>query len=145
MTSTLALIRDGRRTLRQGPDALAHRQRERLAAMIDFARTHSPYYRELYRALPERVEDSALLPVTRKQNLMARFDDWITDPEVSLDRVRAFVADPGGPASAFWADTWSPPPREPPATGACSCSTTARRRCSGPCRCGLPGVPSRPW
>jgi phenylacetate-coenzyme A ligase PaaK-like adenylate-forming protein len=94
MTSTLALIRDGRRTLRQGPDALAHRQRERLAAMIDFARTHSPYYRELYRTLPEHVEDPALLPVTRKQNLMARFNDWVTDPEVTIDRVRAFVADP---------------------------------------------------
>ncbi|MGP4087213.1 phenylacetate--CoA ligase family protein [Streptomyces sp. KR55] len=94
MTSTLALIRDGRRTLRQGPDALAGRQRERLAAMVDFARAHSPYYRELYRTLPERVEDPALLPVTRKQILMARFDDWVTDPEVTIDRVRAFVADP---------------------------------------------------
>ncbi|GAA4324314.1 hypothetical protein GCM10023086_50660 [Streptomyces venetus] len=94
MTSTLALIRDGRRTLRQGSDALAHRQRERLAAMVGFARAHSPYYRELYRALPERVEDPVLLPVTHKQNLMARFDDWVTDPEVSLDRVQAFVADP---------------------------------------------------
>ncbi|WP_149182822.1 phenylacetate--CoA ligase family protein [Streptomyces sp. TRM49041] len=94
MTSTPALIRDGRRTLREGPDALADRQRERLAAMVDFARTHSPYYRELYRTLPERVEDPALLPVTRKQDLMARFDDWVTDPEVTIDRVRAFVADP---------------------------------------------------
>ncbi|MFJ8942630.1 phenylacetate--CoA ligase family protein [Streptomyces sp. NPDC102395] len=93
MTSTFALVRDGRRTLRQGPDALAHRQRERLASMVDFARANSPYYRELYRTLPERVEDPALLPVTHKQDLMARFDDWVTDPEVTVDRVRAFVAD----------------------------------------------------
>ncbi|MGW0701158.1 phenylacetate--CoA ligase family protein [Streptomyces sp. NPDC002867] len=101
MTSTFALVRDGRRTLRQGPDALAHRQRERLAAMVGFARTHSPYYRELYRTLPERVEDPALLPVTRKQTLMARFDDWVTDPEVTIDRVRAFVADPGRAGERF--------------------------------------------
>ncbi|MFI9152573.1 phenylacetate--CoA ligase family protein [Streptomyces sp. NPDC053367] len=94
MTSTLALVRDDRRTLRQGPDALAARQRERLAAMVDFARASSPYYRELYRTLPARVEDPALLPVTCKQSLMARFDDWVTDPEVTVDRVRAFVADP---------------------------------------------------
>ncbi|MEU2281859.1 phenylacetate--CoA ligase family protein [Streptomyces sp. NPDC013178] len=94
MTSALALFWDGRRTLRQGPDALAQRQRERLAAMVDFARAHSPYYRELYRTLPERVEDPALLPVTRKPNLIARFDDWVTDPEVTIDRVQAFVADP---------------------------------------------------
>ncbi|MET9764885.1 phenylacetate--CoA ligase family protein [Streptomyces sp. NPDC006372] len=101
MTSALSLFRDGRRTLRQGPDALAHRQRERLAAMVDFARAHSPYYRELYRALPERVEDPALLPVSRKQNLMARFDDWVTDPEVTIDRVRAFAADPGRVGERF--------------------------------------------
>ncbi|MFF8973521.1 phenylacetate--CoA ligase family protein [Streptomyces sp. NPDC014995] len=94
MTSALALFRDGCRTLRQGPHALAQRQRERLATMVDFARTHSPYYRELYRTLPARVEDPALLPVTRKPDLMARFDDWVTDPEVTIDRVRAFVADP---------------------------------------------------
>ncbi|MFI1702596.1 phenylacetate--CoA ligase family protein [Streptomyces bobili] len=93
MTSTWALVRDGRRTLRQGPDGLANRQRERLAAMAGFARAHSPYYRELYRTLPERIEDATLLPVTRKETLMARFDDWVTDPEVTLDRVRAFLAD----------------------------------------------------
>ncbi|MEU9055028.1 hypothetical protein AB0D37_32250 [Streptomyces sp. NPDC048384] len=62
MTSAFALVRDGRQTLRQGPDALTHRQRERLASMVDFARANSPYYRELYRTLPERVEDPALLP-----------------------------------------------------------------------------------
>ncbi|MFI9825068.1 phenylacetate--CoA ligase family protein [Streptomyces sp. NPDC052013] len=93
MTSAFALVRDGCRTLRQGPDALAHLQRQRLASMVDFARTNSPYYRELYRTLPERVEDPALLPVTHKQDLMARFDDWVTDPEVTIDRLRAFVAD----------------------------------------------------
>ncbi|MEJ8672810.1 hypothetical protein WKI71_44050 [Streptomyces sp. MS1.AVA.1] len=91
MTSAFALVRDGRRTLRQG--ALAHRQRERLASMVDFARSNSPYYRELYRTLPERVENPALLPVTHKQDLMARFDDWVTDPEVTIHRLRAFVAD----------------------------------------------------
>lgn len=94
MTSALALFRDGCRTLRQGPHALAQRQRERLAAMVDFARTHSPYCRELFRTLPARVEDPALLPVTRKPDLMARFGGWASDPEVTIDRVRAFVADP---------------------------------------------------
>ncbi|GAA5707346.1 hypothetical protein Save01_08209 [Streptomyces avermitilis] len=101
MTSTWALVRDGCRSVRQGPDALANRQRERLVATVAFARAHSPYYRELYRTLPERVEDPALLPVTRKEILMARFDDWVTDPEVTLDRVRAFVADPGRVGERF--------------------------------------------
>ena len=44
----------------------------RLAEMVAHARTHSAFYRELYRYLPERVEDPALLPVTTKKELMAR-------------------------------------------------------------------------
>ncbi|MGW7284746.1 phenylacetate--CoA ligase family protein [Streptomyces sp. NPDC054847] len=94
MRSTFTLVRDGRRAVRRGPAALADRQRERLAAMVDFARARSPYYHELYRTLPERVEHPALLPVTRKEDLMARFDDWVTDPEVTLEGVRNFIADP---------------------------------------------------
>ena len=43
-----------------------------LAEMVAQARTHSAFYRELYRYLPERVEDPALLPVTTKKELMAR-------------------------------------------------------------------------
>ncbi|MDH2389227.1 phenylacetate--CoA ligase family protein [Streptomyces sp. HNM0663] len=93
-TSTFALLRDGRRACRQGPDALAARRRDRLAAMTDFARVHSPYYRRLYRRVPTRVTDPALLPVTDKQTLMRHFDDWVTDREVTLDRVRSFVDDP---------------------------------------------------
>ncbi|MFE9773366.1 phenylacetate--CoA ligase family protein [Streptomyces sp. NPDC005931] len=100
-TTPWTLARDGRRTLRLGPRALANRQRERLAAMVDFARAHSPYYRELYRHLPQRVEDTALLPVTDKPTLMAHFDEWVTDPAVTLDGVRAFVADPGRVGERF--------------------------------------------
>ena len=65
---------------------------------ISFARAHSPHYRELYQRLPERVEDPTLLPVTTKKELMARFDDWVTDRDVTLDKVRAdlrWLADVG--------------------------------------------------
>src|SRR5690606_32170078 len=58
------------------------------------ARAHSLYYREHYRTLPERVTDPTLLPVTSKAELMPRFDDWVTDPAVTLAAVRAFVEDP---------------------------------------------------
>ena len=66
----------------------------RLAEMVAHARTHSAFYRELYRYLPERVEDPALLPVTTKKELMARFDDWVIDREVTLEKVRAFISKP---------------------------------------------------
>jgi putative adenylate-forming enzyme len=88
------LGRDIRRARKQGPDALASRQRARLADAVARARTHSPYYRELYRGLPRRVDDVTLLPVTDKPQLMARFDDWATDREITYARIRAFVDDP---------------------------------------------------
>lgn len=90
----MSIARDARRALREGPAAIAERQRARLAEIVAYARVHSPYYREMYGGLPPHVDDPSLLPVTNKKLLMARFDDWVTDREVTLDRVQAFVADP---------------------------------------------------
>ena len=90
----LRLLLDARRTYRHGPAAIAARQRARLAELVDFARGHARVYRELYQGLPAGVDDPRLLPVTGKAALMARFDDWVTDPHVSRERVQAFVADP---------------------------------------------------
>lgn len=90
--SLLWLLWDARRARKQGPVSIVERQRARLAEAVTFARTNSPYFRELYQGLPERVEDPALLPVTRKKELMARFDDWVTDREVTIEKTRAFIA-----------------------------------------------------
>ncbi|WP_336028606.1 phenylacetate--CoA ligase family protein [Geodermatophilus sp. FMUSA9-8] len=92
--STPRLLLDARRTYRGGREVIAAWQRARLAAAVAFARGHSPYYRELYAGLPERVEDASLLPVTTKATLMGRFDDVITDARVSRQGVEDFVADP---------------------------------------------------
>lgn len=89
--SVLWLLWDARRAGKQGPTAIERRQRARLAEMVIFARANSPYYRELYQDLPQRVEDLTLLPVTSKKELMARFDDWVTDRDVTIEKVRAFV------------------------------------------------------
>ncbi|GAA4202504.1 phenylacetate--CoA ligase family protein [Actinocatenispora rupis] len=86
--------RTARRDVREGPAAVERRQRERLADLVAYARERSPYHRELYRGLPERVADPTLLPVTDKAMLMAHFDDWVTDREVTRARVEEFVADP---------------------------------------------------
>ncbi|PKQ29659.1 MAG: CoF synthetase, partial [Actinobacteria bacterium HGW-Actinobacteria-10] len=92
--STLWLLWDAFRARRQGPAAIALRQRARLAEMVAYARANSPYYRELYEGLPDRVEEHAALPVTNKKELMAHFDGWVTDPEVTIEEVRAFIANP---------------------------------------------------
>ena len=76
------------------PEKVAERQRARLAEMVGHARANSPYYRELYQGLPERIEDATLLPVTDKKKLMARFDDWVTDREATIEKVRGFIEDP---------------------------------------------------
>lgn len=91
--SRLGLLRDARAARKQGADAIARRRRDRLADLVAFARARSPYYREHYRHLPERVTDPTLLPVTSKAELMPRFDDWITDRSVTLASARAFVQD----------------------------------------------------
>ena len=90
--SLLPLLWDARRAKRRGPTAIAERQRTRLSELVAFARANSPFYREAYRGLPDGVEDVTLLPVTDKKRLMARFDEWSTDREVTLDKVRAFIA-----------------------------------------------------
>lgn len=90
----LRMLWDARRAIKQGPSAIAQCQRARLAEIVAFARANSPYYRELYRDLPEQVEDPTLLPVTNKKKLMARFDDWVTDRDVTLDKVRQFISNP---------------------------------------------------
>ena len=92
--SVLWLLRDVRRARKQGIAAIEQRQRARLAELVAFARANSPYYRELYEKLPERVEDPTLLPITSKKALMGRFDDWVTDREVTIEKVRPFVENP---------------------------------------------------
>ncbi|GGC53439.1 hypothetical protein IEU95_10035 [Hoyosella rhizosphaerae] len=70
------------------------RQRERLADAVAHARAHSPLFAELYRDMPESVTDPQMLPVTTKPGLMADFDRWTTDRDITLDQVEKFLARP---------------------------------------------------
>jgi phenylacetate-coenzyme A ligase PaaK-like adenylate-forming protein len=76
-----------------GAEAVYAARRRRLNALVRFARLRSPLYREAYRGLPERELDARELPIMTKPELMARFDDWVTDREVTLAGVTEFVAD----------------------------------------------------
>ncbi|TNB75690.1 phenylacetate--CoA ligase family protein [Arthrobacter sp. BB-1] len=88
------LLLNARTARKKGSAALLQRQQERLAEMVTYARTRSPYYRRLYHGLPARITDPGLLPVTTKAALMAHFDDWVTDPAVTLEETQSFVDDP---------------------------------------------------
>ncbi|QBD79428.1 phenylacetate--CoA ligase family protein [Ktedonosporobacter rubrisoli] len=91
---TLPLLLDASRARKQGLEAIMQRQRTRLAEIVTYTRANSPYYRELYQHLQERIEDPALLPVTSKKILMPHFDDWATDRRVNIEQVSAFVDNP---------------------------------------------------
>ena len=89
------LVLDTWRAERESPVAIAARRFARLAALVTYARERSPWYRHLYRGLPMTigVDDLPLLPPVTKTELMAHFDDWVTDPAVAKADVDAFVAD----------------------------------------------------
>lgn len=89
--NTLSLLLDARKAMKQGAGAIVARQRMRLREAVAHARVHSRYYRELYKDLPDEIEDAPRLPVTNKKALMARFDDWVTDPDATFEKARAFA------------------------------------------------------
>lgn len=74
--------------------AIARRQEARLRPLVAFARERSPFYRELYDGLSESGESLASLPPVTKTQLMGRFDDWVTNPEVTKTSVQAFIKNP---------------------------------------------------
>ncbi|MEF7612769.1 AMP-binding protein [Aquincola sp. MAHUQ-54] len=76
------------------PQALAQRRASRLATLLRAARRRSPLCREMLAPYGD-LAGVALqdLPVMRKPQLMARFDDWVGDRALSLPALRRFVAD----------------------------------------------------
>ncbi len=66
---------------------------ERLRRMVAWAKERSPYYARLYAGIGDAFSLSDLPPVT-KPELMAHWDEWVTDREMTLDGVNAFMRDP---------------------------------------------------
>jgi phenylacetate-CoA ligase len=84
---------DSRLALAGGRPALEQRARLRQQAIVHWARVASPVYRELYRGLPPVLEHLTDLPPVTKPQLMARFDDWLTDPAVTLAALQPWLRD----------------------------------------------------
>ena len=78
------LLADAARSAHSDPQRLARVQRRRLRTLVRHARTASPFYRHRYRDLPSEVDDVTALPALDKATLMSQFDDWVTDPAVTL-------------------------------------------------------------
>ena len=89
------------RMSRASAGLIGRRQRRRLDATIGYARSRSPFYRELYGALPGGVPGLSVLPPVTKQQLMERFDDVVTDRAVTRRDLDAFAADPANIGRPF--------------------------------------------
>lgn len=85
----------------EGAAGLARRQESRLAALLAHARGASRFYRQLYRDRPADGVALRDLPAVTKRELMAAFDDWVTDPGVTRAGVEAFIADPARIATPY--------------------------------------------
>lgn len=86
---SLDVLAAGRAT----PVALAELQQLRLRRVLQAALEGSRFYREHLAGVAPGARLGDLAPVTRAA-LMARFDDWVTDPRVRLADLKAFTADP---------------------------------------------------
>jgi phenylacetate-coenzyme A ligase PaaK-like adenylate-forming protein len=96
-----SVVLDLWRAQREGEAGLARRRESRFADLLSHARRGSRFYRRLYRDLP--AEGAALrdLPPINKRELMAAFDEWVTDPGVTLAGAEAFISDPARIAAPF--------------------------------------------
>ena len=66
-----------------------------LRRLVEKARRDSPLFERLYADLPPSDEiELGDLPVTRKPDLMAEFDDWLTIRTLPLEKARAHLKDP---------------------------------------------------
>lgn len=67
-------------------------QQKKLKELVSYARKKSPFFRELYKDIPEdfTIED---LPPVDKKTMMGLFDDYVTDRKVRIADVREFISD----------------------------------------------------
>ena len=67
-------------------------QAQRLEELLRYTRAHSPYLAQKYKDIPADAPLSAYPPAS-KQEMMQNFDSWMTDPAITLERVRRFMED----------------------------------------------------
>jgi Coenzyme F390 synthetase len=65
-------------------------RKERISKIVSYAKQNSPYYKELYKNIGDKFELSCL-PPTNKKELMAHFEDWVTDRSIKLSAINEFM------------------------------------------------------
>ena len=67
-------------------------QQQRLKKLVRYARENSPYYKKLYKGISDDFSLSDL-PTTDKVEMMAHFNDFLTDRNITMDRINEFTKD----------------------------------------------------
>lgn len=81
------------RVTRLPPDYIARMQHRRLRRLVEHAIDHSPFFRRKYRAIDVDRLHLADLPPLTKGELMAHFDETVTDPAVRRADLEVFMED----------------------------------------------------
>jgi phenylacetate-coenzyme A ligase PaaK-like adenylate-forming protein len=76
------------------PEKLERLRQKRLRQIVNLAIDRSPFYREKFRGIDRNRFQLTDLPTTNKTELMAHFDQTVTDREVRQADVERFVEDP---------------------------------------------------
>ncbi|MCA9986673.1 MAG: phenylacetate--CoA ligase family protein [Anaerolineales bacterium] len=97
---TLSQLWSIMRASRADPETVAQLQQKRLAQLVSYARGHSPFYTRLLNDLPAHWSLTDIPPVTKTQ-LMAQFDDWVTDPSITQAEINTFIGDPARVGQKF--------------------------------------------
>lgn len=85
--------------MRWSADEIREHQRARLREVLDHAVQGSPFHARRWAGLDRAAvdpEDLGALPIMTKRDLMAEFDDVVTDRRTTLARVEAHLAATGG-------------------------------------------------
>lgn len=90
--STVAL--DVAACARASLEALESRQKNRLSPLLLSTLRDSPFYRKRMKGCLSEAGHLTDFPIVTRCELMAQFDDWVTDPQLKLDQLRTFTADP---------------------------------------------------
>lgn len=75
------------------PQMLAMWRASRLQGLLAHAKAKSPLFQRLLEGIAPAAATLQDLPVTHKRELMAHFDEWVTDPRLRLRNLRRFIAD----------------------------------------------------
>jgi len=91
--SASAVVLDVLTAMRLEPLDIAGRQAHRLRSLLDATARDSAFYRRRWRGLDLATARLQDLPAVHKPELMARFSQWVTDPEITRPALRRFTAD----------------------------------------------------